>query len=73
MVSRVLKKTGGKIPEIGQFRTMIRDEWVNLENFDTGGGTPPLTYKNHQGHSEARIVEIKGGKFVTISDWIKTQ
>jgi branched-chain amino acid transport system substrate-binding protein len=52
---------------------MIRDEWVNLENFDTGGGTPPLTYKNHQGHSEARIVEIKGGKFVTISDWIKTQ
>jgi len=72
-VSRVLKKTGGKIPEIEQFRTMIRDEWVNLENFDTGAGTPPLTYKNHQGHTEARIIEIKGGKFIPISDWIKTR
>jgi branched-chain amino acid transport system substrate-binding protein len=72
-VSRVLKKTGGKIPEIGQFRTMVRDEWEKLENFDTGGGTPPLTYKDHQGHTQARILEIKGGKYGPISDWIKTK
>ena len=71
-VTRVLKKTGGKIPEIGQFRQMLRDEWEKLENFDTGGGTPPLSYKNHQGHSQARILQIKNGKYVSISDWIKT-
>lgn len=71
-VSRVLKKTGGKIPAIAEFRQLVRDEWENLENFDTGGGTPPLTYKNHQGHTMARILEIKGGKYVPISDWIKT-
>jgi len=73
VVSRVLKKTGGKIPEIAQFRMMVRDEWVKLENFDTGGGTPPLTYKDHQGHTQARILEIKGGKFIPVSDWIKTK
>lgn len=73
VVSRVLKETGGKIPEIAQFRKMVRDEWEKLENFDTGGGTPPLTYKDHQGHSQARIVEIKGGKYTPISDWIKTR
>jgi branched-chain amino acid transport system substrate-binding protein len=72
VVSRVLKKTGGKIPEISRFRNMVRDEWEKLVNFDTGGGTPPLTYKNHQGHTEARILEIKAGKYGPISDWIKT-
>lgn len=71
-ISRVLKKTGGKIPEISEFRKMVRDEWENLENFDTGGGTPPLTYKDHQGHTQARILEIKGGKYVPISSWVKT-
>ncbi|NWF53453.1 MAG: ABC transporter substrate-binding protein [Syntrophaceae bacterium] len=73
LISRVLKKTGGKIPEIGQFRIMLKDEWVKLENFDTGGGTPALFYKDHQGHTQARIVEVKAGKFATISDWIKTR
>jgi branched-chain amino acid transport system substrate-binding protein len=71
-ISRVLKKTGGKIPELAQFRQMVRDEWEKIENFDPAGGTPPLTYKNHQGHSQARVVEIKGGKYVPISGWIKT-
>ena len=70
-VSRVLKTTGGKIPEISEFRQRVRDEWVKLDKFDTGGGTPPLTYKNNQGHNMARILEIKGGKYVPISDWIK--
>jgi branched-chain amino acid transport system substrate-binding protein len=72
-VSRVLRKTGGKIPELSEFRKMVRDEWENLADFDTGGGTPPLTYKDHQGHTQARILEIKGGKYVSISDWIKTK
>ena len=72
VVTKVLKKTGGKIPEISEFRKMVRDEWENMENFDTGGGTPPLTYKDHQGHAQARILEIKGGKYVPISGWIKT-
>lgn len=71
-VSRALKKTGGKLPPIAEFRQLVRDEWENLENFDTGGGTPPLTYRNHQGHTMARILEVKGGKYVPISDWIKT-
>jgi branched-chain amino acid transport system substrate-binding protein len=70
-VSRVLKTTGGKIPETSEFRQRVRDEWVKLDKFDTGGGTPPLTYKNNQGHNMARILEIKGGKYVPISDWIK--
>jgi len=68
----VLKKSGGKLPEISQFRLMFRDEWEQLSNFDTGGGTPPLTYKDHQGHSQARILEVRGGKYGSISDWIKT-
>jgi len=72
-VSRVLRKTGGKIPELSEFRKMVRGEWENLADFDTGGGTPPLTYKDHQGHTQARILEIKGGKYVSISDWIKTK
>ncbi|RJQ80161.1 MAG: branched-chain amino acid ABC transporter substrate-binding protein [Desulfobacteraceae bacterium] len=71
-VSRVLKKTGGKIPELAAFRQMVRDEWENIEEFDTGGGTPPLTYKGHQGHALARILEVKGGKYVPISDWIES-
>jgi branched-chain amino acid transport system substrate-binding protein len=72
VVTRVLKKSGGKLPEISQFRLMFRDEWEQLSNFDTGGGTPPLSYKDHQGHSQARILEIRGGKYGSISDWIKT-
>jgi branched-chain amino acid transport system substrate-binding protein len=72
VVSGVLKKTEGKIPEISQFRAMVRDEWEKMVNFDTGGGTPPLTYNNHQGHTQARILEIKGGKYRSINDWIKT-
>ena len=71
-VSRALKKTGGKIPPPAEFRQLVRDEWENIENLDTGGGTPPLTYKNHQGHTMARILEVKGGKYLPISDWIKT-
>jgi hypothetical protein len=51
---------------------MVRDEWEQLSNFDTGGGTPLLTYKDHQGHTQARILEIKNGKYGSISDWIKT-
>ena len=73
VTTRVLKKSGGKLPEISQFRQMFRDEWEQLSNFDTGGGSPPLTYKDHQGHSQARILEIRGGKYGSISDWIKTQ
>jgi branched-chain amino acid transport system substrate-binding protein len=71
-IGRVLKKTNGKIPEISEFRKMVRDEWEKLENFDTGGGTPPLIYKDHQGHTQARILEIKGGKYIPISGWVKT-
>jgi branched-chain amino acid transport system substrate-binding protein len=73
VVTRVLKKSGGKLPEISQFRLMFRDEWEQLSNFETGGGTPPLSYKDHQGHTQARILEIRGGKYGSISDWIKTQ
>jgi len=73
-IGRVLKKTGGKIPgDIAEFRNMVRAEFENLENFDTGGATPQLTYKNHLGHTQARIVEVKGGKYVPISGWIKTR
>jgi branched-chain amino acid transport system substrate-binding protein len=73
-VSRVLKKTGGKIPKGPEFRQMVRDEWENIKDFDTGGGTPPLNYKDHQGHTLARMLEIKeGGKYTPISEWIKTE
>jgi len=72
VITRVLRKNGGKVPEISQFRLMVRDEWEQLSDFDTGGGTPLLSYKNHQGHTQARILEIKNGKYGSISDWIKT-
>ncbi len=70
VVSRVLKKTNGKIPPTKEFRKMIRDEWEALVDFETAGGIPPLTYADHQGHQQARLLEIQGNKYVNISDWI---
>jgi branched-chain amino acid transport system substrate-binding protein len=41
-----------------------------LKGLDDGGITPPLDYSNHQGSTQARIAEIKGGKYVPVTDWI---
>lgn len=70
-VKRVLQKTGNKLPDTEKFRSMIRDELEALSGFDVGGGVKPVNYSDHKGVIQAKIVEIKGGKYVPASDWIE--
>ena len=66
-----IKKNGGQVPsDVAAFRKSVRDEMEGLKGLDDGGITPPLDYSNHQGSTQARIAEIKGGKYVPVTDWI---
>ena len=70
-IENAIKKAGGKVPtDIKAFRKAVRDEMESLKNFDTGGITPPFTYADHQGSVQARIAEIKGGKYTPVGTWI---
>lgn len=72
-IANSLKKYDGKPPaDIKVFRKSVRDELEGLKGLDVGGITPPVDYANHQGSLRARIVEIKDGKYVPISDWIES-
>ena len=70
-IESAIKKNGGKVPtDIKAFRKAVRDEMEALKDFDTGGITPPFTYADHQGSVQARVAEIKDGKYVPIGSWI---
>ena len=70
-IENAIKKAGGKVPtDIKVFRKAVRDEMEALKDFDTGGITPPFTYADHQGSVQARVAEIKDGKYVPIGSWI---
>ena len=69
-----IKKAGGKVPaDIKAFRKSVRDEMEALKDFDTGGITPPFTFKDHQGSVQARVAEIKDGKYAPVGTWINAR
>jgi branched-chain amino acid transport system substrate-binding protein len=70
-IENAIKKNGGTVPsDLKAFRKSVRDEMEALTNLDDGGITPPLDFRGHQGSTQARIAEIKGGKYLAVSDWI---
>jgi branched-chain amino acid transport system substrate-binding protein len=70
-IENAIKKNGGAPPsDIKAFRKSVRDEMEALKGLDVGGITPPITYAGHQGSTQARIAEIKGGKYVPLGEWI---
>jgi branched-chain amino acid transport system substrate-binding protein len=70
-IENAIAKNGGKVPEdIAVFRQSVRDQMEALKDVDTGGIVPPSSYADHQGSTQARIAEIKGGKYVSQGDWI---
>jgi branched-chain amino acid transport system substrate-binding protein len=70
-IEGAIKKNGGQVPkEIAAFRQATRDALEDIKGLDDGGITPPLDFSDHQGSVQARISEIRDGKYVPISDWI---
>lgn len=69
-IERALKKANGKMPEIQEFRKIVRDEMEGISNFDVGGAVSPVSYGDHKGVTRAKIVEIKDGKYTQITDWV---
>ena len=73
-IESAIKKAGGKVPaDIKAFRKSVRDEMEALKDFDTGGITPPFTFKDHQGSVQARVAEIKDGKYAPVGTWINAR
>jgi len=70
-IEDAIKQNGGKVPaDIKQFRQAVRQQMEAQTKLDDGGITPPLDFSNHQGFVQARIAEVKGGKYVPTGDWI---
>lgn len=70
-IENAIKKNGGHPPaDIKQFRQSVREQMEALTDLNDGGITPPLNFANHQGSTDARIAEIKGGKYVPTGEWI---
>ncbi len=70
-IENAIKKNGGKVPaDLKAFRKSIRDETEALKNLDVGGITPPLTFANHQGSTQARMAKVKNGHYVSVGSWI---
>ncbi len=73
-IANALKKSGGKPPaDIKAFRKAVRDELEALKDLDTAGIAPPSTWANHQGPTQARMAEVKGGKYVAVGEWVNAQ
>jgi branched-chain amino acid transport system substrate-binding protein len=73
-IENAIKKNGGAAPaDVAAFRKSVRDELEALKNLDVGGITPPADFSNHQGSIEARVAEIKDGKYVPVGDWIEAK
>jgi branched-chain amino acid transport system substrate-binding protein len=70
-IEAALAKNGGAVPDdIKAFRTSVRDAMEGLKGLDTGGIVPPADFANHQGSTQARLAQIKDGKYVPLGDWI---
>jgi len=51
----------------------IRNAFETFKNFSTGGLAPPLTFTStdHRASMAAKMYEVKGNKFVAVTDWIE--
>ena len=51
----------------------IRNAFETFKNFSTGGLAPPLTFTktDHRASMAAKMYEVKGDKFIAVSDWIE--
>jgi branched-chain amino acid transport system substrate-binding protein len=72
-IRNAIKNAAGVPDDLAAFRKSVRDEMENLKNIDMGGITPPVSYANHQGSTQARISAIKDGKYVAIGEWINAE
>ena len=73
-IERAIQKSGGSVPsDLKAFRKLIRGEMEGIKDLDAGGITPPLDYSDHQGSTQARITEVKDGKYVPVGDWISAR
>jgi branched-chain amino acid transport system substrate-binding protein len=69
-IEAAIADNGGTVPDdIKTFRKSVRDELEKLKDVDTGGITPPADYSNHQGTTQARVAQIKSGRFVPVGEW----
>jgi branched-chain amino acid transport system substrate-binding protein len=70
-IENAIKKNSGQVPsDLRAFRKQVRDEMEALRGLSDGGITPPLDFAGHQGSTQARIAEIRGGKCVAAGEWI---
>ncbi len=62
-----IKAKGGEKPNGKD----VRDAFETVDNFTLGGLAPPLkiTAEDHEGGGWAQIWQVKGGKFVKVTDW----
>jgi branched-chain amino acid transport system substrate-binding protein len=51
----------------------IRNAFETFKNFNTGGLAPPLTFTStdHRASMAAKMYEVKGNKFIAVTDWIE--
>ena len=70
-IEAAITKNGGKVPDdIAVFRQSVRDQMEQLKDVDVGNIVPPASFANHQGSTQARIAEIKDGKYASQGNWI---
>lgn len=51
----------------------VKSGFEKIRNFSLGGLTPPLTFTetDHEGGGWVQVWQVKGGKFVKVTDWFK--
>ncbi|MCL4425556.1 MAG: ABC transporter substrate-binding protein [Firmicutes bacterium] len=64
-----LKRAGDDLSGEG-----IKKALEGIQNFDTGGLAAPVSFSSssHRGSTQARLYEVKGGKFVPLTGWLKS-
>ena len=72
-VKKALEKNNGKVPDTAKFRDMVREEMEKISAYDVGGAVLPVNYADHKGANVAKILQIKEGKYVPVSDWIQLE
>ncbi|MHB1406679.1 MAG: ABC transporter substrate-binding protein [Desulfitobacteriaceae bacterium] len=72
-LKEVIKKNNGKLPELPEFRKQVRDALESITNFDPGGATGKITYSDHKGITQAKLLEIQNGQYKEIDDWVQVK
>jgi branched-chain amino acid transport system substrate-binding protein len=64
-----IKLTGGK-PPTGED---VKKGFELIKDFGLGGLVPPLkvTAEDHEGGGWVQFFQVKGGKFVKVTDWVR--